>query len=166
MTFTLVGATFLPLNEFQPSLISIFRSGSHRLNLDIEIVRAAIDHEINFAAIRQKIRLIGDRPGNRFVVEQHLRHCQLINLLGDSSVITFGIGAAGLNRLLKLSQQHIATNDACRDQFAILRANCIDETIKLGLLMDHAYKVSYLGNHTSRLRRIWQFRDPADPVEP
>ena len=48
----------------------------------------------------------------------------------------------------------------------MLRANCIDETIKLGLLMDQTNKVSYLGNHTSCLRRIWQFRDPADPIEP
>jgi hypothetical protein len=40
-----------------------------------------------------------------------------------------------------------------------------NETIKLGLLADDAYKMRDLGDHAASLRRVRQLGDAADPVE-
>src|SRR5437868_2465460 len=90
----------LALHEFLPGFVSICRSRSYGLHFDIKVVDAAIDNEIDLTTIRQKVRLVSDRSSNRFVVEQHLSHNELVNFFSNLPVVSRGISPAGRNRLL------------------------------------------------------------------
>jgi hypothetical protein len=89
----------------------------------------------------------------------------LIDFFADLPVVPLGIGAAGRDRLLELSPQHIAAPDSRRDRLVILGANRVDETIKLGPLMNDAHKMRHLGDHAARLGCVLKIGDTADPVE-
>jgi hypothetical protein len=156
---------FRSTNPLGPGLVGIGAAGPHRFHFDIQIVFAAIDDEVDLASVRQKVGFVSDWSGDRFVFEQDLRHRQLVNLLGNCTIIALGIGTASCDRLFKLSPEHIAAHEPGRDQIVIFGANRLDETIKLRPLMDDAHKMLDLGDHAARREGIRQVGYAPDLVE-
>src|SRR5882762_2147851 len=100
------------LEKFAPRFFCIRCAGSHSLYLDVKIVVATINDEINLAAIRKQVRLVRYGPDYRFVIDKHLYHRQLVDALANLPIISVGIDAASRDRFLKLSPQYIPANDA------------------------------------------------------
>src|SRR5579862_4987213 len=68
-----VAGMVLPaVDEFLPRGVRVRGARPDRLDLDVKVVVAAIDNEVDLAAVRQQVGLVSDWPGDPLVVEEHL----------------------------------------------------------------------------------------------
>src|SRR5262249_3393406 len=117
------------IEKFVPSFLCVGSARADSLDLDVQIVFAAINDKVDLATVWKEVGFVRDRAGDRGIFEQDHRDSHFIDAFRNLTVIALRIGSACSNSFLELGPEYFASNDTRRNRFIIFGANSFDKTI-------------------------------------